>query len=189
MVDCNWLSYVYDWCVCVCFLVWVRLFQIGAGWCALRGSGPLLILIGCSNNNYASREKCKKCGQPKEIAAMPAIAMPGPSFPTYAHSFARAHLPPGYRALAGNSALASNQSWPVGGGANYGHHSATGWFFHGSNAGSPQNLNQFSMVPKGWRSGDWLCNCGFHNYSSRMQVLLSVILRLSLYSLLTKRYC
>ncbi|KAA8547476.1 hypothetical protein F0562_003660 [Nyssa sinensis] len=25
------------------------------------------------------------------------------------------------------------------------------------------------MVPNGWRNGDWICNCGFHNYSSRAQ--------------------
>ncbi|XP_006846750.3 uncharacterized protein LOC18436532 [Amborella trichopoda] len=25
------------------------------------------------------------------------------------------------------------------------------------------------MFPKGWRNGDWMCSCGFHNYSSRAQ--------------------
>ncbi|XAR57973.1 hypothetical protein NMG60_11026296 [Bertholletia excelsa] len=42
---------------------------------------------GCTNNNYASREKCKKCGQPKEIAAMPAIAVPGVSLSKYTNCF------------------------------------------------------------------------------------------------------
>ncbi|KAJ0098037.1 hypothetical protein Patl1_29081 [Pistacia atlantica] len=23
-----------------------------------------------------------------------------------------------------------------------------------------------SSIMKGWRNGDWICNCGFHNYSS-----------------------
>ncbi|KAA8547475.1 hypothetical protein F0562_003661 [Nyssa sinensis] len=48
------------------------------------------ICTGCTNNNYASREKCKKCGQPKEVAAMPAIAMPGASLASHPHYFARA---------------------------------------------------------------------------------------------------
>ncbi|RVX16497.1 hypothetical protein CK203_006053 [Vitis vinifera] len=33
----------------------------------------------------------------------------------------------------------------------------------------PNHANQLLMVPKGWRNGDWICNCGFHNYSSRAQ--------------------
>ncbi|XP_010526796.1 PREDICTED: calpain-15 [Tarenaya hassleriana] len=48
------------------------------------------ICTGCTNNNYASREKCKKCGQPREVAAMPALAMPGPSLPTHLQYFAGA---------------------------------------------------------------------------------------------------
>ena len=76
---------------------------VGMGWlvCVYMASFPSSWLhsglgvygngsIGCTNNNYASREKCKKCGQPKEVAAMPAIAMPGASLPTYSHYFARA---------------------------------------------------------------------------------------------------
>ncbi|KAL2906754.1 RNA-binding protein cabeza [Bienertia sinuspersici] len=35
---------------------------------------------------------------------------------------------------------------------------------HGANNAVP-----FSAISEGWRSGDWICNCGFHNYSSRTQ--------------------
>ncbi|KAJ6305066.1 hypothetical protein OIU78_020584 [Salix suchowensis] len=66
------------------------------------------ICTGCTNNNYASREKCKKCGQPKEVAAMPAIAMPGVSLPTYSHYYARSPGGPDQRlkiGFEGNGAL------------------------------------------------------------------------------------
>ncbi|KAI3689731.1 hypothetical protein L2E82_47697 [Cichorium intybus] len=44
---------------------------------------------GCTNNNYASREMCKKCGQPKALAAMPAITMRGASPQTHQHYLSR----------------------------------------------------------------------------------------------------
>ncbi|KAI3989487.1 hypothetical protein MKX01_022762 [Papaver californicum] len=138
------------------------------------------ICSGCSNNNYASREKCKKCGQSKELAAMPAIAMPRASLPTYAHQFVRAQ-PQGELALkmnlgiTGNSALQRplpfNPNWLLGGVDKYGLQPASAWPFVGSsNAGFPLvNAVNPLIVPKGWRSGDWVCDCGFHNYSSRAQ--------------------
>ncbi|XP_077219549.1 zinc finger (Ran-binding) family protein isoform X2 [Tasmannia lanceolata] len=132
------------------------------------------ICTGCSNNNYASREKCKKCGQPKEVAAMPAIAMPGASLSTYGHYFARAQGGPGFKMNIGTpgNSLPANSNWSFGGADRFGLHSSSGWPFVGSNGGGfpyPNNANQLLMVPKGWRNGDWLCNCGFHNYSSRAQ--------------------
>ncbi|XP_058098809.1 uncharacterized protein LOC131243454 isoform X2 [Magnolia sinica] len=137
------------------------------------------ICTGCSNNNYASREKCKKCGEPKEVAAMPAIAMPGASLPTYAHYFARAHGGPGFKmnfGITGNSALQqslpSNANWLFGGANKYGLPSASVWPLGGNNgSGFPyaNNASQLLVVPKGWRNGDWMCHCGFHNYSSRAQ--------------------
>ncbi|KAJ4963627.1 hypothetical protein NE237_023566 [Protea cynaroides] len=137
------------------------------------------ICTGCSNNNYASREKCKKCGQPKEVAAMPAIAMPGASLPTYANYFARAQGGLGLKlnmGITGNSAIQQslllNPNWSLGVADKYPAQSASGWPLGGSNgAGFPymNNTNQLLMVPKGWRNGDWICNCGFHNYSSRAQ--------------------
>lgn len=27
----------------------------------------------------------------------------------------------------------------------------------------------YFVLPNGWRAGDWICNCGFHNYSSRAE--------------------
>lgn len=96
------------WCILVC----VRAFGCVCG-----------VAIGCTNNNYASREKCKKCGQPKEVAALSALAIPG----------AASHLS----------------------------------YF--TTTRGPDPANQASAV-KEWRSGDWICTCGFHNYSSRIQV-------------------
>ncbi|KAI4327723.1 hypothetical protein L6164_020149 [Bauhinia variegata] len=137
------------------------------------------ICTGCTNNNYASREKCKKCGQPKELAAMPAIAMTGASFPTYSHYFSRA--PGGLEqkmnfGLMGNGtpqqSLPLNSNWPVAGADKYGIQPIPTWPTGGNfGSGLPfdNSSNQNSSVPKGWRDGDWMCNCGFHNYSSRSQ--------------------
>ena len=80
--------------------------------------------IGCTNNNYASREKCKKCGQPKEVAAS-----------------LQSHL--SYFALGPD---------PV------------------DQLGSLLPFSNQALALKEWRSGDWICTCGFHNYSSRIQV-------------------
>ncbi|KAK9991126.1 hypothetical protein SO802_026111 [Lithocarpus litseifolius] len=137
------------------------------------------ICTGCTNNNYASREKCKKCGQPKEVAAMPAIAMPGASLPTYSHYFARAQGGPEQKiniGLIGNGApqqaLPLSSNWSVGGSDNYGVQPASAWPLggnHNSLLPYPDPANQLLSVPKGWRNGDWICTCGFHNYSSRAQ--------------------
>ncbi|OVA12646.1 zinc finger protein [Macleaya cordata] len=109
---------------------------------------------------------------------MPAIAMPGASLPTYAHYFARAQGALALKmnmGLTGNSALQQslplNPNWLLGGADKYGLQTASGWPFGGSSSAGfsyVNNANQL-MVPKGWRSGDWICNCGFHNYSSRAQ--------------------
>nr|GME08661.1 ranBP2-type zinc finger protein At1g67325 [Ipomoea batatas] len=93
------------------------------------------ICTGCTNNNYASREKCKKCGQPKEVAAMPAISIPGATLPTHSNYFSGVQ-----------GALQQN-----------------------THIGFIDQANQLLAVPKGWRHGDWICKCGFHNYSSRAQ--------------------
>ncbi|CAI8609038.1 unnamed protein product [Vicia faba] len=137
------------------------------------------ICSGCTNNNYASREKCKKCGQPKEVAAMPAIAMTRASFPTYPPYFSRA--PGGSEhnmniGLIGNGvppqSLNLNTSWPVAGTEKFGLQPVPLWL-PGTNysSGHPyvNSNSQNPSVPKEWRNGDWVCNCGFHNYSSRSQ--------------------
>jgi hypothetical protein len=78
----------------------------------------------------------------------------------------------GYRmnfGMPGNSALQqqllANANWQYGMAGRYGMHSSA-WPLGGN------ITNQFQGgAPKDWRSGDWLCSCGFHNYSSRTQVI------------------
>lgn len=158
------------WCACD-VLVWVP-FPLA----------PVFVCngtIGCTNNNYASREKCKKCGQPKEVAAMPAIAMTGASFPTYPHYFSRAPGGPEQKmnfGLIGNGVppqlLNLNSNWPVTGAEKFGIHPVSLWLPGGNySSGQPyeSSTSQNTSNSKGWRNGDWICNCGFHNYSSRSQ--------------------
>lgn len=153
------------WCVC-----YGLPFPLGGCVLGLRvcGNGP----IGCTNNNYASREKCKKCGQPKEVAAMPATAMPGASLPTHSNYFARTQ---GVVAVqrVNNSLFADGSqqplppgtSWPMGGSDNCViQQTSYGKYEIGSN-----QTNQSLMGAKGWRNGDWICSCGFHNYASRAE--------------------
>ena len=99
-------------CFCVFCCIWNLLVCVRAFGCVCGD-----VAIGCTNNNYASREKCKKCGQPKEVAAS-----------------LQSHL--SYFDQLGSLLPFSNQASAL----------------------------------KEWRSGDWICTCGFHNYSSRIQV-------------------
>ncbi|XP_047334582.1 RNA-binding protein involved in heterochromatin assembly dri1-like [Impatiens glandulifera] len=134
------------------------------------------ICSGCTNNNYASRDKCKKCGQPKEIAAMEAaIAMAGgASLLTQPSYFVR--TPQGglldQRLLANgglmNHLLPLSSNWPT----NVLPFNNNNWGLGGRNFTGllPPFANQSNLVvQKGWRNGDWICICGFHNYSSRAQ--------------------
>ncbi|KAA3479605.1 E3 SUMO-protein ligase RanBP2-like isoform X3 [Gossypium australe] len=109
---------------------------------------------------------------------MPAIAMPGASLPTYSHYFARALGALGQKmnvGFVGSGApqqfLPLSSNWSVGGADNCGLQSAPTWPVAGNQSpGAYANPgNQPLSVPKGWRNGDWICNCGFHNYSSRSQ--------------------
>ncbi|KAL9272963.1 hypothetical protein AKJ16_DCAP20269 [Drosera capensis] len=149
------------WLVCVflasfCSPWWrsgLRVYQFGS--------------LACTNNNYASREKCNKCGQPKDAVAMPAIAVPGvyPRLPS--QGVLQQSLIDGFR-----SQFPLNSSWPVSGSDGYGTTAAPSSLPGGSNTGDFTYLgtiNRASPVPKGWRNGDWLCTCGFHNYSSRTE--------------------
>lgn len=80
---------------------------------------------------------------------MPAIAMPG----VFVGS--QGELQPRMGLLGSSSfqpTFPPNSAWPLGAFA--------------SNANS---LVQIPSVPNDWRNGDWICNCGFHNYSSRAQ--------------------
>jgi len=107
---------------------------------------------------------------------MPALQMAGMAMPAYAAYIARlqslAASASAYKmnfGMAANSPLQqqllANANWPYGLAGRYGMQSS-GWPF-GNN-----NTNQFPGVPKDWRNGDWLCSCGFHNYSSRTQVII-----------------
>ncbi|XP_061341162.1 uncharacterized protein LOC133287547 isoform X3 [Gastrolobium bilobum] len=110
---------------------------------------------------------------------MPAIAMTGASFPTYSHYFSRAPGGPEQKmniGLIGNGVppqtLHLNSNWPVTGADKYGVQPVSMWIPGGNySSGHPYEnpTSQNLSVPKGWRNGDWLCNCGFHNYSSRSQ--------------------
>ncbi|KAI7736614.1 hypothetical protein M8C21_025699 [Ambrosia artemisiifolia] len=143
------------------------------GWCVWRW-----IKIGCTNNNYASREKCKKCGQPKELAAMPALAIPGASLQTHPHYFARVqgvqlqHQRLNLGSL-GNGALQHplplTPNWLLGGPDKFVGQPASAWPLGPTNTVPYANQVNQVVVPKGWRNGDWICTCGFHNYSSRAQ--------------------
>ena len=103
---------------------------------------------------------------------MPALSMGG-MLPAYADYMARVqHIAnAGYKmnfGMPGNSALQqqllANANWPYGMAGRYGMQPSA-WQFGGN------TTNQFQGAPKDWRNGDWLCSCGFHNYSSRTQVI------------------
>lgn len=110
---------------------------------------------------------------------MPAIAMPGASVPTYSHYFDRA---PGGLEQRMNIGIGSNgavqqlplsSSWSLGGNEKFGVNSAASWPFAGNHSSVVPYENPSNQAPpvmKEWRNGDWICNCGFHNYSSRAQV-------------------
>ncbi|KAI5068207.1 hypothetical protein GOP47_0016552 [Adiantum capillus-veneris] len=102
------------------------------------------ICAGCSNNNYASRDKCNKCGTLKEVSALPAMALPG------AAMAAPAFTP---------HALTHTGGLGVGMHAGLLHHLQPTWSLSGTSLAN--------SLANSWRPGDWLCNCGFHNYSSR----------------------
>lgn len=106
---------------------------------------------------------------------MPATAVSGAPLPTYEHYFSRMHGLHGLKmnyGIVGNSAvqqfLPPNPNWSFGGVKEYGFQT---WPLAGSSSAFtyPGGTNQQPEVPKGWRDGDWMCNCGFHNYSSRSQ--------------------
>ncbi|CAM6083443.1 unnamed protein product [Calypogeia fissa] len=106
------------------------------------------ICAGCSNNNYASREKCNKCGQPKASGALSTqqgFAAPSPISPA---GMAAVGLNMGMAMPLGMPS-ALGMPWPWGGSGGAG---MTGGV---STGGS-------------FRVGDWICTCGFHNYSSRL---------------------
>ncbi|KAK4393847.1 hypothetical protein Sango_1855500 [Sesamum angolense] len=138
------------------------------------------ICTGCTNNNYASREKCKKCGQPKEVAAMPAVAIPGASVPTHPTYFARAQGGGMMTLGALHPSMSLSSSWPLGGTDQYGNQPTGPYGLQPTSNWPPGSISDISYASQkaqlppvsngnGWRTGDWMCTCGFHNYSSRVQ--------------------
>ncbi|CAH9064999.1 unnamed protein product [Cuscuta europaea] len=129
------------------------------------------ICTGCTNNNYASRENCKKCGQPKAVASMPAMSIHGSTLTTHPNYFSgvQGGLLQSSIGFMGNGAVQHapplTSHWSsLAPGDHYGVQSASGWTLAGNNSsGVPYT------APNGWRHGDWICKCGFHNYSSRAQ--------------------
>lgn len=109
---------------------------------------------------------------------MPAIAIPGASLPTHPNYFARAQGGVEQRlniGLLGHGALQQqlplSSNWSLGEAGKFESQPAN-WYRLLQTAGVPyaSQTNQVLPVPNGWRNGDWLCSCGFHNYSSRAQV-------------------
>ncbi|KAF9616270.1 hypothetical protein IFM89_029046, partial [Coptis chinensis] len=66
--------------------------------------------------------------------------------------------------------LPLNSTWSLGGADWYGLQTGATWPLGGGSSSSGfshiNNTNSLA-IPSGWRTGDWICNCGFHNYSSR----------------------
>lgn len=110
---------------------------------------------------------------------MPATAIPGASLPTYPNYFARAQggLEPAMNiGLLGNvaptSTLPLSSNWSLAGTDQFSFQPSSSWPVGGNNCSGVVHagqVNQLLASPKGWRLGDWMCSCGFHNYSSRSQ--------------------
>ncbi|CAI9110918.1 OLC1v1011026C1 [Oldenlandia corymbosa var. corymbosa] len=108
---------------------------------------------------------------------MPAMAIPGASVPTYPNYFARAQTGLEQKVNLGlfgsggiQQLLPLSSSWS--GGADIFLPPPSAWPVGGTNTSGVMNANianQLVTAPKGWRNGDWICSCGFHNYSSRAQ--------------------
>lgn len=125
---------------------------------------------------------------------MPAVAIPGASVPTHPTYFARARGGMEHMVNVGSlqPSIPLSSGWSVGGNGHYGNqssdpyglHSATNWPLGSSSIPGvlyASQTNQLPPVPNGngWRNGDWMCTCGFHNYSSRVQVWSNIGWKLS----------
>lgn len=120
---------------------------------------------------------------------MPAVAIPGASVPTHPTYFARARGGMEQMVNVGSlqPSISLSSAWSMGGTVQYGNQpndpyglqSASNWPLGGggiSGISYSSHTNQLAPVPNGngWRNGDWMCTCGFHNYSSRSQVCSSI---------------
>ncbi|KAL5706530.1 hypothetical protein ACHQM5_024686 [Ranunculus cassubicifolius] len=121
----------------------------------------------CWNRNYAFRSLCNRCKQarvvvdnktPSDSKWLPRIGdwiCTGCSNNNYAsrEKCKKCTQPKELAAMPPLAMLKMNMGMP---GAN------------SSGVSYPNNTTQL-LIPQGWRSGDWICNCGFHNYSSRTE--------------------
>jgi hypothetical protein len=64
-----------------------------------------------------------------------------------------------------NHGVQQNSTWPLGGNQ-----------ISGLSYANPPNQTPLASIPKGWQNGDWLCNRGFHNYSSRRASIIIIII-------------
>jgi hypothetical protein len=64
-----------------------------------------------------------------------------------------------------NHGVQQNSTWPLGGNQ-----------ISGLSYANPPNQPPLASIPKGWQNGDWLCNRGFHNYSSRRASIIIIII-------------
>ncbi|PIA26815.1 hypothetical protein AQUCO_08700006v1 [Aquilegia coerulea] len=77
--------------------------------------------------------------------------------------------------MTANSALhlpiLPNSPWLLGNAEQHGLQPGPNWPISGSSSSGFAYVNHANplVIPKGWRVGDWICNCGFHNYSSRAE--------------------
>lgn len=103
---------------------------------------------------------------------MPALAMPGTSLQTHPHYFARIQGLPQHQRFNGalQHPLPLNPNWLLEGPDRFGVQPPSAWPLGPTNALPFVNQVSQVSVPKGWRNGDWICTCGFHNYSSRAEV-------------------
>lgn len=112
---------------------------------------------------------------------MPAVGLPGASFPIHPLYFPRGQSTVDQRmnfGLLGASAsqlpFAFPSNWLLGsGGVDKSRSpSSSSWHSLATQTSGFLFANNFQMFPKGWRNGDWICNCGFHNYANRTQVFI-----------------
>lgn len=109
---------------------------------------------------------------------MPAFGLPGASYPIRSIYFPRGQGTVDQRVnfgLLGSAGLqlslpfASNWLLGQAGADKLRSPGSSSWPLPGTQTPSFLFANNPQMFPKGWRNGDWICNCGFHNYANRTQ--------------------
>ncbi|KAL0343108.1 UNVERIFIED_CONTAM: hypothetical protein Sangu_1198200 [Sesamum angustifolium] len=111
---------------------------------------------------------------------MPAVAIPGASVPTHPTYFARAQGGGMMTLGALHPSMSLSSSWPLGGTDQYGNQPTGPYGLQPTSNWPPGSISDISYASQkaqlppvsngnGWRTGDWMCTCGFHNYSSRVQ--------------------